>query len=375
MARTRPNAARYAHRATPARHARGVTLIELMIALVLGLVVAGAAGGMFLANKRIYASTETLNRIQENTRVSFEIMSRDLREAGGNPCGNSAELINLLQTKDTAWWGQYSEGLRGYEANVAAPGTASGAAAAQRVLTTDAVDLHLANDGDYPIIQHTTPSAVLDVGNVDGLEAGDILWASNTTKALIFQVTGFAGTGIQHGGGSGTPGNCGQEFQHEQPSTCSGASSPNGYCMLVAPGASFSAQCAEQSDDPGLVTQVYTMRWYVGNNGRGGRSLYRAEVENKGATLATVVANPVEIAEGVSDMQLQYRVIGSTAFVDAATITAANTWAQVNAVRVNLTVEGVEGALSGNYIEGTDGNALSRDLTHVVAIRNREGVL
>ena len=114
MARTRPNAARYAHRATPARHARGVTLIELMIALVLGLVVAGAAGGMFLANKRIYASTETLNRIQENTRVSFEIMSRDLREAGGNPCGNSAELINLLQTKDTAWWGQYSEGLRGY---------------------------------------------------------------------------------------------------------------------------------------------------------------------------------------------------------------------------------------------------------------------
>ena len=56
---------------------RGVSLIELMIALLLGLVVSAAAGGIFLANKRVYASTETLNRIQENTRVSFEIMARE----------------------------------------------------------------------------------------------------------------------------------------------------------------------------------------------------------------------------------------------------------------------------------------------------------
>lgn len=361
---------------TPSRYSRGVTLIELMIALVLGLVVAGAAGGMFLANKRIYASTETLNRIQENTRVSFEIMSRDLREAGGTPCGNSAELVNLLQTKDSAWWAQFSEGLRGYEANVAAPGTTTGTSAAQRVASTDAVDLHLANEGNHPIIEHTGPSAVLDVGNIDGLEEGDLVMACNTTKALIFQITGFAGNKIQHdGGGSVEPGNCGQEFQHETPTSCSGASSPNGYCMLVAPGASFSAQCAEQSDDPGLVTQVYTMRWYIGNNGRGGRSLYRARVENKGATLATAVADPVEIAEGVTNMQLQYRILGSANFIDAAAVTTAAAWAQVNAVRVNLTVEGAEGALTGNYIEGTDGNALSRNLTHVVAIRNRAGVL
>src|SRR5690606_16585162 len=70
-----------------ARRQGGATLIELMIALLLGLVVVAAASGLFLTNKRVYASTETLNRIQENGRVSFELMSRDIREAGGNPCG------------------------------------------------------------------------------------------------------------------------------------------------------------------------------------------------------------------------------------------------------------------------------------------------
>ncbi|MDX1554459.1 MAG: prepilin-type N-terminal cleavage/methylation domain-containing protein [Xanthomonadales bacterium] len=354
------------------RASAGVSLIELMIALVLGLVVAGAAGGMFLANKRIYASTETLNRIQENTRVSFEIMSRDLREAGGNPCGRSAQLANLLQSRNSAWWSQYSDGLRGYDDSVTAPGTATGSGAAQRVAGTDAIDVHLANDGDHSVVTHTGPSAVLEVADVTGLADGDIVMACNTTHALIFQITGFAGNKIQHNGGSGAPGNCGQELQFETPTSCSGASSPNGYCMLVAPGESFSAQCAKQSDDPGVVTKVYTIRWYIGNNGRGGQSLYRARVMNKGAGAVPDIVQPEEIAEGVSGMQLTYRNAGSGVFQPAAAIAD---WSQVNAVRVALEVEGEEGALQGTYIEGTDGEALSRDLTHVVAIRNRDGVL
>src|SRR5690606_36044467 len=77
---------------------RGVSLIELMIAMLLGVVVVAAAGGLFLTNKRVYASTETLHRIQESTRSSFEIMSRDIREAGGRACGTSSTLVNMLNS-------------------------------------------------------------------------------------------------------------------------------------------------------------------------------------------------------------------------------------------------------------------------------------
>src|SRR5690625_1736185 len=118
-----------------ARGQRGATLIELMIALLLGLVVVAAASGLFLTNKRVYASTETINRIQENTRVAFELMSRDVREAGGNPCGSSSMLANQLTTGGSDWWLNYRDGIRGYGAENPAPGTV-------RAAETHAVDLH-----------------------------------------------------------------------------------------------------------------------------------------------------------------------------------------------------------------------------------------
>lgn len=353
--------------------ARGLSLIELMIALLLGLVVTAAAGGMLLANKRVYASTATLNRIQENTRVSFELMSRDLREAGGNPCGGAIPIVSQLESGDNGWWTQYADGLHGYDGD--APGTTTGSGTAQRVAGTDAIDLHMANNGDIRVTEHTTPSSVLNVTTTAGIADGDILMVCNNSFAMVFQASGITGSGLKigHNGGSGT-GNCGQEFQYKR--NCStGASGENGYCFLVPEGESSSAQCDKHSRSPATVVQVQSFRWYIGNNARGGTSLYRATLINETGALVPTVADVVEIAEGVSGMNLMYRANGSTSFVTATDITAANNWGAVNAVQVALTVEGAEGALKGGYLDGTDGNALSRQLTHIVALRNKEGVL
>lgn len=365
---------------------RGLSLIELMIALLLGLVVTAAAGGMFLANKRVYASTETLNRIQENTRVAFEIMSRDLREAGGNPCGGAIPIVSQLVSGDNGWWAQYADGLHGYTGSEAAPGTATGSAAGQRVpatgtnpdgtpIETDAIDLHMANNGDIRVTQHINPTAVLDVTNTSGIASDDILLVCNNSYAMVFQATGITGTALKigHNGGGGT-GNCGNEFQYERNCT-GGASGDKGYCFLVPEGDPVNPNCDKHSRSPATVVQVQSFRWYIGNNDRGGRSLYRATLVNETGGLVPTETEVVEIAEGVSGMSLRYRVNGATSFVDAAAITAAGNWGAVNAVQVNLTVEGTVGALRGSYIEGTDGDALSRQLTHIVALRNKEGVL
>lgn len=351
---------------------RGLSLIELMIALVLGLVVTAAAGGMLLANKRAYASTETLNRIQENTRVAFEIMSRDLREAGGNPCGGAIPIVSQLESGDNGWWGQYADGLHGYAGGEAAPGTATGSAAAQRVAGTDAIDLHMANNGDIRVTGHTNPSAVLDVTTTANISDGDILMVCNNSFALVFQASGITGSGVKigHNGGSGT-GNCGNEFQYKRNCT-PGASGDNGYCFLVPEGSAVNPNCDKHSRSPATVVQVQSYRWYIGNNSRGGPSLYRATLVNETGGLVPIATEVVEIAEGVSGMELMYRTNGGASFGNAATV--AN-WGAVNAVQVNLTVEGAEGALQGGYLEGTDGDVLSRDLTHIVALRNKEGVL
>lgn len=355
-----------------ALRARGLSLIELMIAMVLGLVVVAAAAGVLLANKRVYATTATLNRIQENTRVAFEIMSRDLREAGGNPCGGAIPIVSQLESGDNSWWAQYADGLHGYAGNQAAAGTATGTADAQRVDGTDAIDLHMANSGDIRVTEHTNPAAVLNVTTTAGLSDNDILMVCNNSYAMIFQAAGLSGTGVKIGHGGGNNGtNCSNEFQFER-NCVPGASGDRGYCFVVPAGSSVNPNCDRHSRSPATVVQVQSFRWYIGNNARGGRSLYRATLVNEGATVTPTATNTIEVAEGVSDMQLMYRSNGATNFVVA---TAVADWGAVNAVQVGLTVQGAEGAVQGGYLEGTDGEVMSRQLTHIVALRNKAGVL
>lgn len=347
----------------------GFSLIELMLALLLGLIVVAAAGGVFLANKRVYAASETLNRVQENSRVSFELMARDVREAGGSPCGTSSEVVNMLKNGGSGWWTSFGDGLRGYNGGAAA-GTGS-APVPGAVAGTDAIDLYMANgSGDVAIKEQNTPSAVIDVSSVNGIADGDIVIACNTQYTLVFQVTGVNGSSLklQHGGGAGAPGNCGQEFQWKTPTNCSGASNPFGYCFTPK----TSAQCTKDSSTPAVVAKVGSVRWYVAANGRGGRSLYRAQVVDKSTTNTVTISNVEEIAEGIADMQIRYRTVAGTAFVDAAGIAD---WKQVNAVEVRVVAEAAPGALTNKYLLGTDNKPISREYTHVVALRNRPGVL
>lgn len=355
---------------TSRRRQSGLSLIELMISLVLGLIVVGAASAVFLSNRRAYGTSETVNRIQESSRIAFELMSRDVREAGGNPCSSSATIVNQLTTASDAWWQAFAQGIRGYNGATATPGTAFGTAAASRVNGTDAIDLHLANTGDYRVTSHTNPSAELDLNTNTGVAANEILMVCNMDFALIFQATGLSSTNkVQHNGGAGSPGNSCAAFKFDPTGNCT----VNRYCMLVPTGAAAAAECDLKSDTPARLARVVSVRWYIGNNGRGGTSLYRAALTSKDAdAIPDPLEVPVEIAEGVSGMSITYLSNGGTAYQAPA---AVPNWSNVVAARVSLTFSGAEGGLSAGDIRGTDGNLLTRTVVNTIALRNRQGVL
>lgn len=71
----------------------GFSLIEMMIAMVLGLIVMGAAIAVFQSNQRTYTSNEGLNRVQEGARVAYEMMSRDIRSAGTSACTDEGMIL------------------------------------------------------------------------------------------------------------------------------------------------------------------------------------------------------------------------------------------------------------------------------------------
>lgn len=72
--------------------AAGFGLIELMIAMVLGLIVLGAAIAVFQSNQRSYSANEGQNRVQENARAAYEMVTRDIRATGGSACSSEASV-------------------------------------------------------------------------------------------------------------------------------------------------------------------------------------------------------------------------------------------------------------------------------------------
>ncbi|MES9962442.1 MAG: PilW family protein [Candidatus Sedimenticola sp. 20ELBAFRAG] len=67
---------------------QGMGLIEIMIAMVLGLMLTIGMVEIFIANKQAYKSQDSMSRIQESGRFAMEIMARNIRMAGFQGCAN-----------------------------------------------------------------------------------------------------------------------------------------------------------------------------------------------------------------------------------------------------------------------------------------------
>ena len=78
---------------------RGLTLIELLIAMFLGTLLILGATSMFIANKRVYKEVDFQGRLAENARFGMEMMIRDLRMAGFRGCAVNQDVENNLDIK------------------------------------------------------------------------------------------------------------------------------------------------------------------------------------------------------------------------------------------------------------------------------------
>lgn len=63
---------------TQTKH-RGFTIIELMVAMTLGILITGAVSGMFVQGSKSHAEDDRFLRMIENGRFALDIIGRDLR--------------------------------------------------------------------------------------------------------------------------------------------------------------------------------------------------------------------------------------------------------------------------------------------------------
>jgi type IV pilus assembly protein PilW len=92
---------------------RGLSLIELMIAMTLGLAIVAAVGYVYVSGVVGYRVQNNQSRMQEDARFVVETVSRDVRMAGYMGCANPTAFENQttlelmagspVMTVDTSW--------------------------------------------------------------------------------------------------------------------------------------------------------------------------------------------------------------------------------------------------------------------------------
>lgn len=354
------------------RRMSGLTLVELMIALVLGLVVVAGVGSVMLANRQTYSTNQALSEMQESVRSAFELLSYDIRQAGGTPCGNTLNFANTVKPSSGPSWWQSMEPIIGFDGNQISPSVAFSSNAnnaESRVSGTDAITL----TGTDPLLDVTVaehqvneggPDAVLRITNpTPNIISSDILLVCDFKQTTVLQVSQYnsgssapgSSSVVINTGGSQSPGNCTKQLLGSF--DCS--------ANQVAP---QNPKATDKFDaNQTFISRPTASTWYIGHNARpddGGRSLYRVFLQHR-PTRQLLTA---EIVSGVTDMQLRYKTRTSSTFVSADSLASPGDWATVDAVEVTLTLQSTSQGVSTS---SANQGRLSRQVSTVVAIRNR----
>ncbi len=112
------------------RRMAGLSLVELMIAMVIGLVVMLGVVQVFAASRESYRLSEGMARVQENSRFAMDTLQRELRMAGHFGCvndqaHNQQSPGSLQTTLNVAAHPvlDFNQSIQGYEATNTEPGT------------------------------------------------------------------------------------------------------------------------------------------------------------------------------------------------------------------------------------------------------------
>jgi len=301
--------------------AGGFTVIELMIAMLLGLIVVGSMLGVTLMLLQTSRTNAALSQVQSGVRLAFELMAHDIRNAGLTGCGNSNDRVtNLLmqQLTQQTWWSNWNDyAFVGHAGSQTDPAVSFGTATANRVSGTDSITVLGAADTAMSVSAHDAANSTFTVsGDIGNLQAGDVLIVCDPYQAAIFRIATVSGTDLTYRGGTLDTFNLNSQ---------------------IAP--------------------LSAANWYVGISkaNDGTWSLYRQTPNNT-----------QEMVRGVTAMNLSYLQAGQFMAADGKTADNKDIdWTKVTAVQVSLTLQNT------SQRAGTGAQPLKRPYTTTIALYNR----
>ncbi|MFD2192192.1 PilW family protein [Pistricoccus aurantiacus] len=337
---------------------RGMSLIELMISLVLGLLVTAAVYQIYSANQRSSRMQDALSQVQENGRFALETLGRDARQSGyRGGCANDSPLTNHLDSSAAGYEAELFElqaGLKGWDDS----GGTYESDLKNYVTGTDVVLIkHFATPAGTTL--NGLPginSDTITVDDTSGVPKGAILVVADALGCDVFQNTDKADT------------------THFDRSANAGVSPGNQ--------ASASSPLSKSYDANAQIMRFESSLYYLGKSTAddGANALRRRSYSN-GA-----IAQDEELITGIVDMQIRYGVDTSgdgqvNSYVPADSGHIDPDWRNVLAISFHLLLRDEAPNIlllpaSLSFANGTF-NAASNDLrlyqafTTTVGIRNR----
>lgn len=306
----------------------GLSLVELMIALALGVVLTLGVVQVFLGSSQTYRTGGAIAYLQENLRFSLTRISQDVRMAGNAGC-LVGDPTNHLDTGHSAYnstlW-EPGRAVVGWEA----PNTGLG-----KSLTISGFTV-----GGGSWTNGSSDTAPVAITN-NALVGTDFLVMSGTERADV-ELSGNPHGNANTVGTSGSTGlnagtivlivteDCsgGDRFQKNNDANASTITRGNG--NNIAPGNVMSNPLINYTDDGSLY--VYRSKGYfVGLGTNNEPALFRVALTPGESN------TPVELVSGVESMQVLYGVATNERraerYVDASNV---NNWEDVVSVRVAL---------------------------------------
>lgn len=364
----------------------GLSMIELLIAMVMGLTLTAGVMQVYVGNTQTERDQEARARMQENGRFAVSYLARELRMAGYLGCLATIDENSINNTLDGPPPSfQPNTGLQGWEANGTTPGTISNSGnnvapvstaggawttsggnimdATMGVPRSDIVRVWNAA-GTGATINSITPGGAMTVVNsgVVDIEDGDILLLSDCQRADWVQACN-----VQEIGG--------------------GASINSVLSSGCVPG-NIVAQPLGTLAGGELVKLQGTM-FYVGKRGdvaTNPPALFRRRLNQTAGA-----GNAEELVEGIESIQILYGVNvdnDNKKTVDAyVSANLVPDWGRVISVRISVLVQSIENNMlpspapytfNGVTYNGAAGNGalpadtrLRRVFTSTITLRNR----
>lgn len=303
----------------------GFTIIELMIALVLGLIVVGGSLALFASQRATSGLSSQMADVQSEGRVALDALARDFRAAGDFGCWPVSTPIDgrLNQTV----FDEYAGGVLGYDAGSSLPSTSTtlyGLSTIRAALPADSsvVVLTGINGSLTQLTQDMSTQA-------DGLvvktpktpfSANDVAVVTDCITWAKFQITDTAA-----GGSTGTT------------SLAHGAGVLSGVWGQGNKDGNLGAIFKKDS----TVGRLDSVWWYVGTNG----GLYRMSARDGAPVLVTKRVQAMKITYDV-DSNVD-GVISSTERGKTAASLATKDWVNVRGVTIQLLMRSEKIADSG----------------------------